>query len=51
MGIGSKYASLNVTPSLILLCSADRKTIEQQQQDPAKIMQMSANIIKKTGLK
>jgi hypothetical protein len=42
-GIGNKYASLNVIPSLILLCSADKNTIEQQQQEPANIIHINVH--------
>jgi hypothetical protein len=40
--MGIKYASRNVSPSFNLLCSADKKTIEQQQQDPANIIKINA---------
>lgn len=43
-GIGIKYASRNVNPSFSLLCSADRNTMEQQQQDPANMMNTKAVI-------
>ena len=45
-GIGIKYASRNVNPSFSRLCSADRNTIEQQQQDPASMINMRAAIKK-----
>lgn len=45
-GIGIKYASRNVNPSFSLLCSADRNTIEQQQQDPASMINIRAAIKK-----
>jgi hypothetical protein len=47
--MGIKYASRNVSPSFNLLCSADKKTIEQQQQEPANMIKINAEVNKARG--